>query len=52
MAGVLVGYLYSVQSPWSFPIFYTPYLQAPDGASVVWSDAMPIVLLSGKIIVH
>jgi hypothetical protein len=50
MAAVLVGYLYSVQSPWSFPIFYTPYLQAPDGANVVWSDAMPIVVLAGKVI--
>jgi Family of unknown function (DUF6311) len=50
MAGVLAGYLYSIQSPWSFPIFYTPYLQAPTGASVVWSDAMPIVVLAGKVV--
>jgi hypothetical protein len=47
---VLAGYLYAVRSPWSFPLLYTPYLHAPVGMSVVWSDVMPIVGLTGKAI--
>ena len=50
MAGVLVGYLYFIQSPWHLPLFYVSALGTPAGTNVIFMDVVPIVALIGKLI--
>jgi len=50
MATALVGYLYYVQSPWQLPLFYVSALGTPIGVNVIFTGAMPIVALIGKLI--
>jgi Family of unknown function (DUF6311) len=50
MAQVLVAYLYYVQSPWHFPLFYVPTLGTPAGTNILFMDAVPVVALTGKLI--
>ena len=50
MAGVLVGYLYYIQSPWHLPLFYVSALGTPAGTNVIFMDVVPIVALIGKLI--
>ena len=50
MAGVLVGYLYYIQSPWHLPLFYVSALGTPAGTNVIYMDVVPIVALIGKLI--
>src|SRR5215471_5039097 len=50
MATALVGYLYYVQSPWQFPLFYVSALGTPNGVNVIFTGLVPIVALIGKLI--
>lgn len=50
MAECLVGYLYLVKSPWSWPILYVAALGIPYGTNVFWLDVVPWVSLVGKIV--
>ena len=50
MAGVLVGYLYYIQSHWHLPLFYVSALGTPAGTNVIFMDVVPIVALIGKLI--
>ena len=50
MAGVLVGYLYYIQSPWHLPLFYVPVLGTPAGTNVIFLDVVPIIAFIGKVV--
>jgi hypothetical protein len=50
MAECLVGYLYLVKSPWSWPILYVAKLGIPFGTNVFWLDVVPWLSLVGKIV--
>jgi hypothetical protein len=50
MAIPLVAYLYYVQSPWHLPLFHVSALGAPAGINVIFTDAVPIVALVGKLV--
>jgi hypothetical protein len=49
MAEWLVGYLYYVQSPWQFPLFYVPALGTPVGVNVIFLN-IGLVGLVGKLV--
>jgi Family of unknown function (DUF6311) len=50
MQVVLVAYYYYVQSPWQLPLFYVSALGAPTGTNIIFTDAVPITALTGKLI--
>jgi hypothetical protein len=50
MAQVLVAYLYYVQSPWRFPLFFVSAIGTPVGANIIFMDVVPIVALVGKAV--
>jgi len=50
MAVVLVAYLYYVQSPWHLPLFYVSTLGTPAGTNIVFTDAVPVIAFTGKLI--
>ncbi|MBV8739394.1 MAG: hypothetical protein JO007_19505 [Alphaproteobacteria bacterium] len=50
MQQVLAAYYYYVQSPWQLPLFYVSALGAPTGTNIIFTDAVPIAALAGKLI--
>ncbi len=50
MAEAFAGYLYFLRSPWHIPLFFVPSLGFPTGASILYTDSLPIVALAGKCI--
>jgi Family of unknown function (DUF6311) len=50
MASLLAAYLYYVQSPWHLPLFQVSALGTPVGTNVIFTDAVPIVALVGKLV--
>ncbi|MBV8737579.1 MAG: hypothetical protein JO007_10035 [Alphaproteobacteria bacterium] len=47
---VLAAYYYYVQAPWQLPLFYVSGLGTPAGTNIIFTDAVPIVGLVGKLI--
>ncbi len=47
---VLAAYFYYVQAPWQLPLFYVSGLGTPAGTNIIFTDAVPIVGLVGKLI--
>jgi hypothetical protein len=49
MGNYLVAYLNLVQTPWQLPLLFAPNVAAPAGTNVFWLDAVPWVLLTGRL---
>jgi Family of unknown function (DUF6311) len=50
MGNYLVAYLNLVQTPWQLPLLFAPNVAAPAGTNIFWLDAVPWVLLVGRLI--
>ena len=50
MAQVVTAYFYYMQSNWHLPLFYVSTLGAPAGTNIIFTDAVPVVALAGKLI--
>ena len=49
MLATLIAYLAFLRTGWHLPLFYIPDLGFPTGSSVIFTDAIPLVALVGKM---
>ncbi len=49
-AANLIGYLYFLADKWRWPLFYVPALSIPEGASIIFTDSIPLISLLSKLI--
>ncbi|MGH8222267.1 MAG: DUF6311 domain-containing protein [Woeseiaceae bacterium] len=47
-ANHVAGYYYYVQDDWRYPIFFTKNLGYPEGASIIFTDSVPVLSLLVK----
>jgi len=45
----VIGSLYYARDAWRFPLFYVPALGFPEGASIVFTDSLPLLALGAKL---
>ncbi len=46
----ITGLRYYIRDSWHFPLFYTSTLQFPDGASIIFTDSLPLLAVAAKIL--
>jgi len=46
----LAGWLFFKEDSWHFPLFETLRMNAPDGASILFTDSIPLVALIAKLL--
>jgi len=49
-ATALIGYLYFVADAWRLPLYHIATLNVPEGASVIFTDSIPLVALAMKVL--
>ncbi len=49
MSTAMSGYYFFVRDVWTWPLFHTTKLAAPDGINIIFTDSIPLVAVLGRI---